>query len=101
MLDNLNIQIEEVDTTYFDDYTKRYCVDVWWHDDEGVNEDYANGDYKNERGGVIAEISEDGEEVTWKDNLKDAITEDNDNAWVLEKIEDAQRRIKEEYYKGH
>ena len=29
MVDNLNIQFEEVDTTYFDDYTERYCVDAW------------------------------------------------------------------------
>jgi hypothetical protein len=101
MLDNLNIQIEEVDTTYFDEYTKRYCVDAWWHDDEGINEYYANGDYENERGSVIAEISEDGEELIWKDNFNKAITDDSENDWVLEEIEDAQRKIKEEYYKGH
>lgn len=101
MLDNLNIQIEDVDTTYFDEYTKHYCVDAWWHDDEGINEYYANGDYENERGSVIAEISEDGEELIWKDNFNKAITDDSENDWVLEEIEDAQRKIKEEYYKGH
>lgn len=101
MLDNLNIQIEEVDTTYFDKSKKHYYVDAWWHDDRGVNEDYASGDYENERSSCIAEISEDGEELIWRDNFKKAITDDINNDWVLDEIEDAQRKIREEYYKGH
>lgn len=99
MLNNINIHIDEVDTTYFDDFDKKYKVDVWWHEDnDNDNIDYSM-DEPNERGGVVASISEDGENVEWVYNFNEAITEDNDNAWVVEEIEDAQRRIKENYYK--
>lgn len=101
MLNNINIHIDEVDTTYFDDFDKKYKVDVWWHEDnDNDNIDYSM-DEPNERGGVVASISEDGENVEWVYNFNEAITEDNDNAWVLEEIEDAQRRIKENYYKNN
>lgn len=101
MLNNINIHIDEVDTTYFDDFDKKYKVDVWWHEDnDNDNIDYSM-DEPNERGGVVASISEDGENVEWVYKFNEAITEDNDNAWVLEEIEDAQRRIKENYYKNN
>lgn len=99
MLNNTNIHIDEVDTTYFDEFDKKYKVDAWWHEDnDNDNIDYSR-DEPNERGGVVASISEDGENVEWVYNFNEAITEDNDNAWILEEIEDAQRRIKENYYK--
>lgn len=98
MLNKLDIHINELDTTYFDYYYKIYCVDGWWTEEE----DNDNTDYRLdepcERGATIAKISEDGESIVWVDNFDEAISKNEDNAWVLEEIEEAQRRIKEEYY---
>lgn len=101
MLNNLDIHINELDTTYFDDYYKIYCVDAWWtEEDDDDNTEYRM-DEPCERGTAIANISEDGETIVWADNFEKAISQNDDNAWVLEEIEDAQRRIKEEYYSNH
>lgn len=101
MLDDLNVHIEEIEINYFDDYDNVWCVDAWWYNDSNVNTSYKNDDGDNNRGAVIATISEDGEELKWKDNFNEAITEDNDNSWVIEEIEDRMREIKSEYYKNH
>lgn len=99
MLDNFNIKIEEVDTTYFDGYDGKYCVDAWWTEKSDKDNKQYSLDYPNERGTTIGTISEDGVIFEWSNSsFRDAIyDENNDNLWVLDEIEDAQRRIKEEY----
>lgn len=99
MLDNLEISIEEVEISHFDEFINCWCVDAWWHDDSTDNQDYC-GDSKNDRGAVVAHISADGEKVTYLDNFYDAL-DNEDNAWVIENIEGKQRELKEKYYRGH
>lgn len=98
MLDNLKIHIEDLDTDYSDG---KFLVDAWWtEEDDNDNKQYRL-DYPNERGATIGTISEDGETFEWTDSsFRDAIyNETNDNLWVLDHIEGAQRRIKAEYLK--
>lgn len=103
MLDNLSIHIEGLNTDYFDSYVGKYLVDAWWREgDDGDNKQYRL-DEPFERGTTIGTISEDGEIFEWEDSsFRDMVyDETNDNLWILDEIEDAQRRIKAEYFKEH
>lgn len=102
MLNNKEITITECDITFFDDINKVWCVDCWWTETEDTdNTKYQDFDGNNGRCAVVATISKDGENVEWNDNFEEAITEDNENAWVLEEIQDKQREISGEYYNWH
>lgn len=103
MLDNLNIHIDEINTDYFDGYDGKHLVDAWWREcDDKDNKQYRL-DEPFERGTTIGTISEDGVIFEWNDSsFRDAVCDEtNDNLWVLDEIEDAQRRIKEEYLNEH
>ena len=99
MLDNIYIHIDELDTDYFDGYDGKYLVDAWWTESDDSDNKKYRLDNPNERGTTIGTISEDGTIFEWTDSsFRDAINEEaNDNLWVLDEIEDAQRRIKEEF----
>lgn len=95
MLDNLDIFIEECEITYFNEEERKYYVDCWWTElKETDNKEYACEEPRG-RGASVATISEDGN-VKWKDNFKEAITEENDNSWVIEEINSKVREIKSE-----
>lgn len=100
MLDNLNIHIDELATDYFDDFEGKYLVDAWWTEEDDRDNKQYQLESPNERGTVIGRISEDGTTFEWSDNsFRGAIYNGaNDNLWVLDEIEDAQRRIKAEYF---
>ena len=99
MLDNIYIHIDELDTDYFDGYDGKYLVDAWWTESDDSDNKKYRLDNPNERGTTIGTISEDGTIFEWTDSsFRDAINEEaNDNLWVLDEIEDVQRRIKEEF----
>ena len=103
MLDKLNIHIDELATDYFDGYDGKYLVDAWWTEEDDRDNKQYRLDEPNERGTFIGTISEDGETFEWTDSsFRDAIyNEANDNLWVIDEIEDAQRRIKAEYLNEH
>lgn len=100
MLKNTNISIEYCECTYFDKEARKWLVDAWWSENDGLNLEY-QGEDSNERGASIAEISEDGETWEFRGNFGEAITEDNANAWILDYIEDCARDIREHYYCGN
>lgn len=100
MLDNLCIEIENCNTEHFDKDNNVWCVDCYWSEtDINKNKSYAcvygvnNKHYPYERFAVVATISKDGKAVTWNDNFKEAITEDNENEWVLWEISNKQWQI--------
>lgn len=99
MLTNTNIHIDEIECDYFDKDEGAWCVDAWWEDDEGINTEY-QGEETRDRGAAIAYIQENGSTWEFKDNFGEAITEDNDNAWVLEEIENYCLKIKDKYFNG-
>ena len=99
MLDNVNIRIDEEYLDYFDEEKNVWCYTAFWEDALGINTDYIQ-ETPYERGAIIAEISKDGEDLKWIDNFEEAICANEENSWVLENIEIAQREIKEEYLFG-
>ena len=100
MLDNLAINIEDCEISYFDkEENVWYAVCTWT--DESEDNKYYQTDCETDRAAIVAIITEDGEDYRFTDRFGEVITEDNDNSWVIDEIEDRMREISEDYYCNH